>query len=351
MIVRTVVVATVVLVALSLSQVFALDCPKFPEQAKKDWEVKVAAEVLKIGPLKGAELKTTTQNATRDLFANLPDAGRVYLEQMMLATYCSSLRDDKTLTEKEKSKRLENYIREVRQTITAAKTSKKGSKKPIQKDSVLEKSNNRPSGSFAEKNVVVSSQGQSGGITAHTVININEAQSRIDTKANAAITSLQDLYPGGFQTFGFLISDSATAGYKKDVIKGTTSHNIDITWGSATVTELTPTTVTLQLQNLRIARKETTPGGTQPAGTIQLDGAAVWRIDRGTKLVSINNGLGFWGYVLGAVVVDDADGMLVIAMGLQKIQQPERSMLFYERTGTQVTDCSGFMDNTFIMAQ
>jgi hypothetical protein len=67
-------------------------------------------------------------------------------------------------------------------------------------------------------------------------------------------------------------------------------------------------------------RTEITPGGTQPAGTIQINGAAVWRIDRGSKLVSINNAIAFWGYVLGGVVISDQDGVLVIAMGLQKIK-------------------------------
>jgi hypothetical protein len=55
-------VATILM--LSLSPVFAIECPKFPEQAKKDWEVKVSAEVAKIGHLKGAELKATTKNVT-----------------------------------------------------------------------------------------------------------------------------------------------------------------------------------------------------------------------------------------------------------------------------------------------
>lgn len=142
----------------------------------------------------------------------------------------------------------------------------------------------------------------------------------IDAKSKTERTELQNLFPGGFETFGFLQSGSATTGHKENIIKGSTSHNIDITWGSATITELTPDSLTLQLQNLRIMRRETTPGGTQPAGTIQINGAAVWRIDRGTKLVSINNALAFWGYLLGAVVIYDRDGVLVIAMGLQKIE-------------------------------
>lgn len=142
----------------------------------------------------------------------------------------------------------------------------------------------------------------------------------IDAKSKTELTELQDLFPGGFETFGFLIGSSATAGHAKNIIKGSTSQNIDITWGSATITELTPVSLTLQLQNLRIMRTETRPGGTQPAGTIQINGAAIWRIDRGAKLVSINNALAFWGYVLGGVVISDRDGVLVIAMGLQRIR-------------------------------
>ena len=141
----------------------------------------------------------------------------------------------------------------------------------------------------------------------------------IDARSKAEQTELQNIFPGGFETFGFLQSGSATAGNINNIIKGSTSHNIDITWGSATIIELNPDSLTLQLQNIKIMRTETTPSGTKPAGTMQINGAAIWRIDRGTKLVSINNGLGFWGYVLGAVVIYDIDGVVVIAMGLQKI--------------------------------
>lgn len=142
----------------------------------------------------------------------------------------------------------------------------------------------------------------------------------INAKSKAEQTQLQNLFPGGFETFGFLQSGSATAGHINNIIKGSTSHNINIIWGSAIITEINSDSLTLQLQNIRIMRTETTPSGTKPAGTIQINGAAIWRIDRSTKLVSINNGLGFWGYVLGAVVIYDSDGVVVIAMGLQKIE-------------------------------
>ncbi len=99
----------------------ALDCPPFPQQASKDWEVEVNAAVVKIGPVKGGELSTRTRSATKDLMGKLPDGARVYLEQMMYAGYCTALRDDKTISEGEKARQLQNYRREVLRAISGAR--------------------------------------------------------------------------------------------------------------------------------------------------------------------------------------------------------------------------------------
>lgn len=98
----------------------ALDCPSIPEQARKDWAVEVRAAVGSIGPAKGAELETRTRSATRDLLGKLPQADKVYLEQMMYASYCSSLRDDSDLSESQKRERIKAYNLEVRKTLHAA---------------------------------------------------------------------------------------------------------------------------------------------------------------------------------------------------------------------------------------
>jgi uncharacterized protein len=95
----------------------ALDCPKIPEQSRKDWEVEIKAAVGKIGPARGAELETATRTATKDLMGKLPQADKVYLEQMLYATYCSALRDDKMLSESEKGIRIRAYNLEVRKTL------------------------------------------------------------------------------------------------------------------------------------------------------------------------------------------------------------------------------------------
>jgi hypothetical protein len=96
---------------------YSLECPKQPEQVSKDWEVEVNAAVAKIGPVSGGELKNKTRNVTQDLLGKLPDAGRIYLQQMMFSSYCTSLRDDKTISEAEKAARLKDYISEVQRVM------------------------------------------------------------------------------------------------------------------------------------------------------------------------------------------------------------------------------------------
>jgi len=103
--------------ALAPLPVYALDCPRMPEQARKDVQVEVKAAVAKIGPVSGAELQTVTKAVTQDLMGKLPQADKVYLEQMMYVTYCSALRDDKTLSETEKANRIKAYNLEVRRTL------------------------------------------------------------------------------------------------------------------------------------------------------------------------------------------------------------------------------------------
>lgn len=113
---RSPVVAAVLLSACP-QWAIALECPSAPEQVSKDWDVEVSAAVARIGPVKGGEFNTKTKKVTQDLLGKLPDAGRIYLEQMMFSAYCSALRDDRTRSEAEKEQRLRVYIAEVRKTI------------------------------------------------------------------------------------------------------------------------------------------------------------------------------------------------------------------------------------------
>ena len=92
----------------------AIVCPHQPEQTGKDWEGEVNAAIARIGPVSGGEVKTKAKTITQDLLGRLPDAGKIYLEQMKYSTICSSLRDDKTLSESEKRKEMREYDLEIR---------------------------------------------------------------------------------------------------------------------------------------------------------------------------------------------------------------------------------------------
>lgn len=96
---------------------YGLDCPGIPEQTQKDSQVEVRAAVDRIGSAKGVELEKLTRNTTRDLLGKLPQADKVYLEQMMYATYCSALRDDPALTESQRSARIKAYNLELKRTL------------------------------------------------------------------------------------------------------------------------------------------------------------------------------------------------------------------------------------------
>ena len=87
----------------------ALECPKQPEQTGHTWEAEADAVAAKIGPVIGPGIKGKIKSDTLDLLGKLPDAGKIYLYQMMYATYCSSLRDNKTLSPDEKDERVRKY--------------------------------------------------------------------------------------------------------------------------------------------------------------------------------------------------------------------------------------------------
>ena len=99
----------------------ALECPPVPDQAHREWDVTIKTAVVKLGPAKGAELENRTRTTTADVMSKLPQADRVYLEQMMYATYCSAIRDDKKLSESDKASRLHSYNQELRRTLFGVK--------------------------------------------------------------------------------------------------------------------------------------------------------------------------------------------------------------------------------------
>jgi uncharacterized protein len=95
----------------------ALDCPAMPQQSQRDIDLAVGVAVGQLGQASGRQLQAQTRTVTNDLLRRLPRADRVYLEQMMYATYCSSLRDNAALTETERNARIQAYNRELRATL------------------------------------------------------------------------------------------------------------------------------------------------------------------------------------------------------------------------------------------
>ena len=116
---RALVAAMVVLLGLPLDS-WSLECPAMPQQAQRDWDIAIAGAVGRLGLATGSQLQAQTRTVTTDLLRRLPNADRIYLEQMMYATYCSSLRDNAALTEVERNARIQAYNRELRATLNVA---------------------------------------------------------------------------------------------------------------------------------------------------------------------------------------------------------------------------------------
>jgi hypothetical protein len=104
---------------------YALECIRAPEQVAKDIQTSVQAAVGRIGAVSGAELKADVKTVTADLMGKLPAADQVYLEQMMFAAYCSSLKAAR-LSEDEKAARILEYRRVLRQSVQELKGESKG---------------------------------------------------------------------------------------------------------------------------------------------------------------------------------------------------------------------------------
>jgi len=107
------------LCGVSIQSAFALDCPAPPAQSAKDWDTTVKAAVAKIGPVTGGELESRVKSATTEVLSKYPQSNTLYLEQMMFASYCSALRDDRTLQEAAKARLISEYGRTLRASLHA----------------------------------------------------------------------------------------------------------------------------------------------------------------------------------------------------------------------------------------
>lgn len=107
----------VIFLALSEVTALAIECPPHPAQTNKDWDAEINVGIAKFKKLSGAELKAGIRTTTQELLSKIPDAGMIYMEQVMYATYCSAVRDDKDIKEAEKAQRIRDYNAEVRRAL------------------------------------------------------------------------------------------------------------------------------------------------------------------------------------------------------------------------------------------
>lgn len=194
-------------------ELFAIECPTQPQQSQKDWATEVNLAVARIGPAKGGELKVKAKKVTQDLLGKLPKADRVYLEQMMYATYCSALRDDKTLSETEKGKRINAYNNEIRKTFRATPS------KTISKNSITP--------ATPQVNV-------SGGdyVAGNKTINIGSTEAELERivrkVANELKPALTKEYQDSYTVFGI-----KRGGFV--VPSGLVPEGVDISWETGSV--------------------------------------------------------------------------------------------------------------------
>lgn len=95
----------------------AIQCPPASEQTSRDYDADISGAVETFRRLSGVELRAKGAGVAKDLIGRLPGADRVYMEQMMYASYCSSLNEDKTLSDSERREELKKYNSDVRKAM------------------------------------------------------------------------------------------------------------------------------------------------------------------------------------------------------------------------------------------
>lgn len=106
------------LVALASAEA-RIQYPEPPAQISKDTRTTVDLAVGKLARVTAGQLSLDVNRATLDLLSRIPQADRLYLEQMMFSAFCSSIRDDASMNERTKSAELRRYAQDVRRTLHA----------------------------------------------------------------------------------------------------------------------------------------------------------------------------------------------------------------------------------------
>src|SRR5262249_1259921 len=82
-----------------------IPCPAMPDkitQVNRDVRSDVQVGIGSLGKLKAGELGIKTDVVAKNIFDKYPNTDRIVVVQMMVATYCPMIRDDKALKDAEK---------------------------------------------------------------------------------------------------------------------------------------------------------------------------------------------------------------------------------------------------------
>jgi hypothetical protein len=127
-------------------------CPPMPDkitQVNRDVRSEVDADIGSLGKLKTGHVGVKTDVVAKNLFEKYPNTDRVVVVEMMAATYCSMIRDSKTLKESEKlslwSEFSERIFKFENPSYNPAPTpsKSKSQSKPTPKDSPAQDQNSR----------------------------------------------------------------------------------------------------------------------------------------------------------------------------------------------------------------
>ena len=133
-----------------------IECPTQPVQISSNSKILVESSMGQIKAIKLPNLKVALNNIKNDLIEKLPNADKVFINQMIFSAYCSSIRDDKFTSNIEKSKKIMDFYNSIN-TIKGIPTTKLNIKetKQFSKDNSI------------HNNII--SYNQSGGLIAQNI--------------------------------------------------------------------------------------------------------------------------------------------------------------------------------------
>jgi outer membrane protein OmpA-like peptidoglycan-associated protein len=94
----------------------AIDCQP-PAKPVKAWDSQVNKSIIWFGSGKGGDVRERVMGAANDIVRKQPEADRLYLQQAMLFSYCSALRDDPRISEGERASLQATYAAEVKKVF------------------------------------------------------------------------------------------------------------------------------------------------------------------------------------------------------------------------------------------